>query len=193
MLTPATTPRPPSSEQVAAFNRNAWPRSTGIPGRNRRNPQSINTKAELIVRKAAHGLGYRFRLYRKELPGRPDLVFPSRRVALFVNGCFWHRHALCRRATTPKSRTDFWEDKFCRTVERDERAAEALKALGWRVSVIWECQTLRRNEVERLLRRNVGRYPVRWRRAKRARPVKTSCAARLPNATCQNNKRNKGQ
>jgi DNA mismatch endonuclease, patch repair protein len=161
--------------------------------RNMSRIRSINTKAELIVRQAAHALGYRFRLYSKELPGRPDLVFPSRGVVLFVNGCFWHRHAHCRRTTTPKSRTDFWEDKFRRTVERDERVAEALKALGWRVSVIWECQTLRKNEVERLLRRNVGCYPLRWRRAKRARPGKRWSSARLLKAMCQNAKRNKGQ
>ena len=148
--------------------------------RNMSRIRSINTKAELSVRQAAHGLGYRFRLYRKDLPGRPDLVFPSRRVVLFVNGCFWHRHALCRRAATPKSRTDFWENKFRRTVERDQRAAEALKALGWRVSVIWECQTLRRNEVERLLRRNVGRYAVQWRKANRARRKKGSPSSRIP-------------
>ena len=148
--------------------------------RNMSRIRSINTKAELIVRQAAHALGYRFRLYRKELPGRPDLVFPSRRVVLFVNGCFWHRHARCRRAATPKSRTDFWRNKFRRTVERDQRVAEALTALGWRVSVIWECQTLRRNEVERLLRTNVGRYPAQWRKAKRARREKRSSSARIP-------------
>jgi DNA mismatch endonuclease (patch repair protein) len=158
--------------------------------RNMSRIRSINTKAELIVRQAAHALGYRFRLYRKELPGRPDLVFPSRGVVLFVNGCFWHRHALCRRASTPKSRTDFWENKFRRTVERDERAAEALKALGWRVSVIWECQTLRRREVERLLRRNVGRYPAQCRKV---RGENRSSSARTPKRDLPNSRRNKGQ
>ena len=158
--------------------------------RNMSRIRSTNTKAELIVRQAAHALGYRFRLYREELPGRPDPVFPSRRVVLFVNGCFWHRHALCRRASTPKSHTDFWEKKFRRTVERDERAAAALKALGWRVSVIWECQTLRRNEVERLLRKNVGRYPMQcWK----MRGEKRSFSTRTSKRDLPNNKRNKGQ
>ena len=158
--------------------------------RNMSRIRSTNTKAELIVRQAAHALGYRFRLYREELPGRPDPVFPSRRVVLFVNGCFWHRHALCRRASTPKSHTDFWEKKFRRTVERDERAAAALKALGWRVSVIWECQTLRRREVERLLRRNVGRYPAQCRKV---RGENRSSSARTPKRDLPNSRRNKGQ
>src|SRR5262249_30007538 len=147
--------------------------------RNMSRIRSSTTKAERIVRQAAHALGYRFRLYRHDLPGRPDLVFRSRRVVLFVNGWFLHRHAPCRPATIPKSRTDFWENKFRRTVERDQRAAEALKALGWRVSVIWECQTFRRKEVERLLRRNVGRYPLQRRNAKRARRKKGSSSGRV--------------
>jgi DNA mismatch endonuclease (patch repair protein) len=114
--------------------------------------RSMDTRAELTVRRIAHGLGYRFRKYRCDLPGTPDLVFPSRRVALFVNGCFWHRHEGCRRATTPKTRTAFWEDKFRRTLQRDRRVSVALSNLGWRTEIIWECETGDRNRVERLLR-----------------------------------------
>jgi DNA mismatch endonuclease, patch repair protein len=100
-----------------------------------------NTGPELVVRKALHRLGIRFRLYRKSLPGTPDIVLPGRRVAILVHGCFWHRHQGCAKATTPKSRVDFWSAKFARNVERDSDNARKLAALGWRVVVIWECET----------------------------------------------------
>ena len=103
-----------------------------------------DTKPELVVRRIAHRLGLRFRLHRKDLPGRPDLVFPRRRLAVFVHGCFWHRHDGCRYAYTPKSRVGFWTRKFAENVARDRRNEEALRDLGWRVLVIWECTT--RNE-----------------------------------------------
>lgn len=98
-----------------------------------------NTTPELRVRKAAHALGLRFRLHRKELPGTPDIVFPKRRIALFVHGCFWHRHPGCRKATAPSS--EFWAKKFASNVGRDLRVASELKKLGWRVVTIWECET----------------------------------------------------
>ena len=109
--------------------------------RNMSRIRSSNTKAERIVRQAAHALGYRFRLYRHDLPGRPDLVFRSRRVVLFVNGCFWHRHQGCPRTTMPKIRSEYWSAKFKDNVERDARKEQELKKLGWEVLIIWECET----------------------------------------------------
>lgn len=120
--------------------------------RNMSRIRSIDTQAELAVRRIAHSLGYRFRIHRRDLPGTPDLVFPSRRVVLFVNGCFWHRHDGCRRAATPKTRTEFWKDKFRRTVKRDRFVNEALANSGWRTGVIWECETRDRDHITRLLR-----------------------------------------
>lgn len=98
-----------------------------------------NTGPEMAVRRIAHRLGLRFRLHRKDLPGKPDMVFPKHRLAVFVNGCFWHRHEGCKRATMPSTRTEFWRSKFKATVERDSRQHELLEALGWRVLVVWEC------------------------------------------------------
>jgi len=102
---------------------------------------SKDTLPELRVRRIAHALGLRFRLYRRNLPGTPDLVFPKYRVALFVHGCFWHRHEGCPKAYMPKSRVDFWQEKFAANVERDTRAARKLQAMGWNPVVIWECET----------------------------------------------------
>ncbi|THD81663.1 MAG: DNA mismatch endonuclease Vsr [Phenylobacterium sp.] len=99
-----------------------------------------NTLPEMRVRCAAHALGARFRLHRRDLPGTPDLVFPSRRLALFVHGCFWHRHEGCRRATSPRTRAQFWSSKFEANVERDRRNERDLQVLGWRVAAIWECE-----------------------------------------------------
>jgi DNA mismatch endonuclease (patch repair protein) len=100
-----------------------------------------NTTPEIRVRRAAHALGLRFRLHRRDLPGVPDLVFPKHRLALFVHGCFWHRHPDCPKATIPKSRTAYWQDKFNNNIERDLRAERALQQLGWKVLKVWECQT----------------------------------------------------
>ncbi len=100
-----------------------------------------NTKPELIVRKLLHGLGYRYRLHRRNLPGTPDICFPSRKKVIFVHGCFWHRHEGCRRTTTPKTRTDFWEEKFRQNVARDRRKIDDLQKLGWNALVVWECET----------------------------------------------------
>lgn len=100
-----------------------------------------DTSPEIRLRKAAHALGFRFRLHRNGLPGKPDLVFPKLQIAMFVHGCFWHQHRECRRASSPKSRTDYWGPKLARNVERDARNASALESLGWRVVTIWECQT----------------------------------------------------
>ena len=110
---------------------------SGIRGR--------HTRPELAVRAWLHAQGFRFRLHRKDLPGSPDIVLPKHRVAIFVNGCFWHRHAGCRFATTPATRAEFWAKKFEANVLRDRRNQQALLANGWRVLVIWECG-LRRSE-----------------------------------------------
>lgn len=100
-----------------------------------------DTKPEMVVRRLVHGLGYRYRLHRSALPGSPDLVFPSRRKAIFVHGCFWHAHDAegCRLRGRPKTRTSYWEAKFARNRLRDERDVAALRALGWEVLVVWEC------------------------------------------------------
>lgn len=98
-----------------------------------------NTAPEIAVRKAAHRLGLRFRLHRKDLPGRPDLVFPKWRTVIFVNGCFWHGHTGCRRAKIPSSNSEFWREKLSRNVERDRGNLIQLQELGWHVEVIWQC------------------------------------------------------
>lgn len=98
-----------------------------------------DTKPELQVRRYLHARGFRFRLVRKDLPGKPDLVLPRWQVVIFVNGCFWHGHAGCRYATVPMTRTEFWVSKITANAARDARSAGALIALGWRVIVVWEC------------------------------------------------------
>lgn len=115
-----------------------------------------DTKPEMVVRRAAHALGLRFRLRRRDLPGSPDLVFPSRRRALFVHGCYWHRHPGCRLAYSPKSNIDFWQAKFDRNVARDEQVLTALQAAGWRADVIWECETRRPETIPDRLRALLG-------------------------------------
>ena len=102
--------------------------------------RSKDTKPELALRRALHALGFRFLLDDKRLPGRPDIVLPKYRSAIFVHGCFWHRHGGCNVASTPKSNTEFWQAKFDRNVDRDARVREELTALGWRVFVVWECE-----------------------------------------------------
>ncbi|MQW06366.1 DNA mismatch endonuclease Vsr [Sinorhizobium meliloti] len=100
-----------------------------------------NTMPEMKVRKAAHALGFRFRLHRKDLPGKPDVVFPSRKAAIFVHGCFWHQHPGCRKASIPETRKDFWLAKLQRNVHRDVENVEALTTRGWKVLIVWECET----------------------------------------------------
>ena len=104
-------------------------------------PQA-NTKPELIVRRMVHALGYRFRLHRRDLPGRPDIVLPRLKKVIFVHGCFWHRHG-CRRTTTPESNMEFWQTKFADNKKRDRRVIRELRWLGWVALVVWECQTQR--------------------------------------------------
>jgi DNA mismatch endonuclease (patch repair protein) len=116
--------------------------------------RSKNTKPEIAVRKAAHAAGLRFRLHRKDLPGTPDLVFPSRGIALFVHGCFWHRHH-CTRATSPATNADYWGAKFDRNIRRDARNAAELRKLGWQCDQIWECEAKDDKKLTGLIRRKV--------------------------------------
>ena len=100
-----------------------------------------DTKPEMQVRRAAHALGYRFRLHRRDLPGSPDLAFSGRRKVILVHGCYWHRHPGCRLAYEPKSNPDFWLEKFETNKARDLRVLAALKSAGWDPLVLWECET----------------------------------------------------
>ncbi|WP_432799923.1 very short patch repair endonuclease [Poriferisphaera sp. WC338] len=101
--------------------------------------KSRDTKPEIAVRSALHRMGYRFRLNRKDLPGKPDIVLPKYKTVIFVHGCFWHRHEGCKYSYMPKSRIEFWEKKFKRNVERDAEVRKQLEDLGWKVVVVWEC------------------------------------------------------
>lgn len=116
--------------------------------------RSVNTGPELVVRRFVHGLGYRFRLHRRDLPGCPDLVFPGRHKVIFVHGCFWHRHQGCALARIPKSRVEFWREKLEGNARRDSRNERALRQIGWGVMTIWECQT---RDLARLATR-IGRF-----------------------------------
>jgi DNA mismatch endonuclease (patch repair protein) len=103
----------------------------GIKGR--------DTKPERVVRSQLHRAGFRFRLHRRDLPGSPDIVLPRWNAVIFVHGCFWHRHPGCSKASTPRTRARFWNAKFAGNIERDRRNLLALRRLGWRVKVVWEC------------------------------------------------------
>lgn len=100
-----------------------------------------DTRPEMAVRRAAHSLGYRFRLHRRDLPGTPDLVFPKLKTVIFVHGCFWHRHEGCRNCSTPSTRPEFWRAKLAANVARDAASTAQLLRLGWTVEVVWECET----------------------------------------------------
>ncbi len=110
-----------------------------------------DTTPEIKVRKVLHGLGYRFGLHASDLPGKPDIVLRKRRTAIFVHGCFWHRHAGCRYATTPKSKIAFWRQKFETNVARDRRNIRQLRKSGWRVLVVWQCHTRDERRLSRKL------------------------------------------
>lgn len=102
--------------------------------------RSKDTTPELAVRRLVFGMGYRYRLYDKRLPGRPDLVFAGRRKVVFVNGCFWHGHRGCRYARLPRTNTDFWREKIRKNRARDRRNAALLEASGWKVLTVWQCE-----------------------------------------------------
>jgi DNA mismatch endonuclease (patch repair protein) len=102
--------------------------------------RGLNTRPELRVRRYLHARGIRYRLHKKGLPGRPDIVLGRYRTVVFVHGCFWHRHEGCRFATRPDTNADFWRVKFGQNVERDQRKERELRDLGWRVEIVWECE-----------------------------------------------------
>ncbi len=106
-----------------------------------------NTKPELLVRSMLHRAGYRFSLHRKDLPGKPDIVLRKYKTVIFVHGCFWHRHKGCKGATTPKTRTEWWQQKFDRNVANDKKHNRALKKLGWNVITVWECELMKPEKV----------------------------------------------
>jgi len=123
-----------------------------------------NTRPEVRVRRVLHGMGLRFRLHRRDLPGTPDIVLTRYRLVIFVHGCFWHRHA-CRDGThLPRARREFWVGKFERNTVRDRRARRDLRTLGWRTAVVWECQTRSESALLRRLKAILGRVqPARQR------------------------------
>jgi DNA mismatch endonuclease (patch repair protein) len=108
---------------------------------NMRAVRDRNTQPEICVRRIAYGLGYRFRLHRRDLPGTPDLVFPARRKVIFVHGCFWHGHGCKRSLKMPQTNKEFWEAKITGNVERDGRQLARLRKAGWRALIVWECET----------------------------------------------------
>jgi DNA mismatch endonuclease (patch repair protein) len=115
--------------------------------------RSRDSKPELRVRRLVHGMGFRFRLHRADLPGCPDLVLPRCQKVILVHGCFWHRHRGCPRTRLPKSRVDFWRNKFETNVKRDKAVRRALRREGWKVLVVWECETESPAKVERKVAR----------------------------------------
>lgn len=118
--------------------------------------RSAGMTPEMIVRRTTHGLGYRYRLHRHDLPGRPDMVFGRRRKIIFVHGCFWHQHVGCKAAHTPQSNVDYWLPKLARNVERDAGNLTKLKETGWQVLVIWECETKDLGNLRHKLRNFLG-------------------------------------
>jgi len=118
-----------------------------------RRVRSVDTQPEIEVRSLLHRLGFRFRLHRKDLPGKPDIVLPKHRAVVFVHGCFWHRHRGCKRASTPATRRDYWLPKFERNVARDRKNRRDLRRLGWNVVVVWECEIAALDRLARRLRK----------------------------------------
>ncbi|WP_432471793.1 very short patch repair endonuclease [Amphritea sp. HPY] len=117
--------------------------------------KSKDTKPELDIRRMLHAMGARFRLHRKDLPGKPDIVLPGRKLCIFVNGCFWHQHQGCYLASKPKTNSKYWSEKFKANKLRDKRNEHDLRDMGWRVEVIWECEldnpAKLQNRLEKLL------------------------------------------
>lgn len=131
-----------------------------------------NTRPEIAVRRLLHASGFRFRLHRRDLPGRPDIVLPKYKLAILVHGCFWHRHPGCRYATIPKANAEFWQQKFATNVDRDSIALGKLHLAGWRTLVIWECE-LKQQARRRHLRSRIAsavRSTTRHVELPRARP-----------------------
>ncbi len=127
--------------------------------------KSRNTIPELAVRSALHRMGYRFRLHRRDMPGRPDIVLPMHRIVIFVHGCFWHRHVACVDCSNPKTRRHYWAPKLVGNQKRDVRNRRLLRRIGWEPIVIWECQTkntagLRTRLAKKLIRASTNREPA---------------------------------
>ena len=136
---------------------------TRTPEQRRRIMQSVkskNTGPELAVRRLLHGMGYRYRLHRKDLPGKPDIAFISRRKAIFVHGCFWHGHG-CPKGRLPKSRLDYWQPKVDKNRERDRTKEEQLRSLGWSTMTIWQCETADLDALAERLQDFVGNRETR--------------------------------
>lgn len=119
--------------------------------------RSGDTQPEIRVRQIVHGLGYRFRLHKRDLPGKPDIVLPDRQKAVFVHGCFWHQHKMCRRASVPRTNTGFWRKKLASNVARDAKQLAAIRKRGWRALVVWECELKDVRRLTTRLRRFLGR------------------------------------
>lgn len=120
-----------------------------------------NTKPELLLRSALHKLGFRFRIQRKDLPGKPDIVLPKYKTIIFVHGCFWHRHPGCKYAYTPKSNIEFWTSKLEGNVIRDRLTEKALEEMGWRILIVWECEVKTLIENDSFLRSMITKE--KWR------------------------------
>lgn len=120
--------------------------------------KGADTTPELAVRRLAHSMGYRFRLHRKDLPGKPDLTFPRLRKTIFVHGCFWHGHDCARGGRVPVQNRDYWKRKVARNMERDMNVQSALQRLGWKSLVVWECEIKDQDRLRRALRRFLGKY-----------------------------------
>jgi DNA mismatch endonuclease, patch repair protein len=116
---------------------------------------TYHTGPELTVRRLLHRLGYRYRLHRRDLPGRPDIVFPGRRKAIFIHGCFWHGHD-CSKGKLPKSRTEYWTAKIRANQDRDVRAVAGLEDAGWQTLSVWQCELKSLNAIDRVLREFLG-------------------------------------
>ncbi|MEZ0253972.1 MAG: very short patch repair endonuclease [Chthoniobacter sp.] len=140
--------------------------------RNMASVRGKDTGPEIAVRQILHSRGYRFRLHRRSLPGCPDLVFPSRKKVVFVHGCFWHSHPDCPRAKRPTSNAEFWESKISRNVERDAGAVRALQEQGWKVLVVWECETRHKSRIAEVLEDFLGPPNREANERQRTHPVR---------------------
>lgn len=144
-----------------------------------------DTTPEVVVRRLLHALGVRFRLHRKDLPGTPDIVLPGRRTVIFVHGCFWHRHEGCPKATSPITRRDFWAEKFAANIARDATKTAALEENGWKVLVVWECETLDRYMLALRLAGELGiaEPDVRQRLGERPNVLRKTMPRRVPSGS----------
>jgi DNA mismatch endonuclease, patch repair protein len=124
-----------------------------------------DTGPEIAVRRMLHAMGYRYRVHRRDLPGHPDVTFPSRRKIVFVHGCFWHQHSGCKAAKVPRTRTQYWGPKLAKNMERDRRNLEALTNSGWAVTIVWECELAHPGDVAARLANFLGPPGIRSLRA----------------------------